>query len=138
MVRPFRAVTIVVILAAGAARSGAQPSVEAASSQAELEEAKGLNDLVEKLLGEGKYPEALAPAERALAIREKVLGPNHPDVAESLNNLAATCYFRGAYAKAESLFLRALVICEKALGLNHPSIAPKVNNLAMLYQAQGA
>ena len=36
----------------------------------------------------GRYAEAEPLYERALAIREKALGPDHPDVATSLNNLA--------------------------------------------------
>ena len=36
----------------------------------------------------GKYPEAILLAERALAIREIALGPDHPDVATTLNNLS--------------------------------------------------
>ena len=38
---------------------------------------------------QGKLDEAEEPNRRALAIREKALGPYHPDVAESLNNLAS-------------------------------------------------
>lgn len=37
---------------------------------------------------QGKYDEAGAMYERSLAIREKTLRPDHPDVAESLNNQA--------------------------------------------------
>lgn len=37
---------------------------------------------------QGKYEEAEPLFERSLAIREKALGPDHPDVAESLNNWA--------------------------------------------------
>ena len=37
---------------------------------------------------QGKLAEAEEPNQRALAIREKALGPDHPDVAQSLNNLA--------------------------------------------------
>lgn len=36
----------------------------------------------------GAYAEAQALLERALAISEKALGPEHPDVARLLNNLA--------------------------------------------------
>jgi hypothetical protein len=32
---------------------------------------------------------------RALAIREKAFGPEHPDTAASLNNLAGLLYARG-------------------------------------------
>ena len=37
---------------------------------------------------QGKYNEAEPLYERSQAIREKVLGPEHPDVAQSLNNRA--------------------------------------------------
>ena len=46
--------------------------------------------------------------ERALAISEKALGPEHPDVATSLNNLALLYSNQGQYAKAEPLNERAL------------------------------
>ena len=55
-----------------------------------------------------------------MAIREKALGPEHPDTAASLNNLAALYYAMGDYAKAEPLYRRALAIYEKALGPEHP------------------
>ncbi len=38
---------------------------------------------------QGRYAEAEPLHRRALAIREKALGPDHPDVAASLNNLAS-------------------------------------------------
>ena len=37
---------------------------------------------------QGKLEEALQLYDRALAIDEKVLGPDHPDVARDLNNKA--------------------------------------------------
>ena len=37
---------------------------------------------------QGKYEQAESLYERALAIREQQLGPEHPDTATSLNNLA--------------------------------------------------
>ena len=37
---------------------------------------------------QGKYDEAGQLYDRSLAIREKALGPDHPDVAQSLNNRA--------------------------------------------------
>ncbi|MGY4356327.1 tetratricopeptide (TPR) repeat protein [Bradyrhizobium sp. i1.3.1] len=73
-----------------------------------------------------------------LAIREKALGPEHPDTARSLNNLALLYTATGAYAKAEPLYLRALVIYEKTLGPEHPDTALSLNNLAALYFAMGA
>ncbi|MBR8833084.1 MAG: tetratricopeptide repeat protein [Stigonema ocellatum SAG 48.90 = DSM 106950] len=64
-----------------------QPSQQA-DQKAALEEAERLNQQVNQLYKEGKYSTAIPLAERALAIREKVLGKEHPEVATSLNNLA--------------------------------------------------
>ncbi len=38
---------------------------------------------------QGRYAEAEPLFQRALAINEKALGPEHPDVAQSLENYAA-------------------------------------------------
>ena len=85
----------------------------------------------------GAYAEAEPLFKRALAIGEKALGPDHPDVATSLNNLAVLYRATGRYAEAEPLYQRALAIGEKALGPEHPDVATRLNNLAVLYQATG-
>ena len=64
-----------------------------------------------------------AALQARLAIREKALGPDHPDVAQSLNNLAELYQAQGRYAEAEPLYKRALAIREKALGPDHPDVA---------------
>ncbi len=71
---------------------------------------------------------------RSLAIKEKALGPDHPDVATSLNNLALLYYTQGQYAQAEPIFKRSLAIWEKALGLDHSNVAMSLENLAALYR----
>ncbi len=75
--------------------------------------------------------------QRSLAIREKALGPEHPDVATSLNNLAVLYKTQGKYAEAEPLYKRALAIKERALGPEHPDVATTLNNLAELYYLRG-
>ena len=75
--------------------------------------------------------------ERALAIREKVLGPEHPDIAASLNNLASLLGAQGDLAGAQALYERALAVSEKALGAEHPGTGNTLNNLASLLGAQG-
>ena len=65
------------------------------------------------------FPPALEPM-RSLAIWEKALGREHPDVAKSLSNLALLYQSRGRYADAEPLYQRSLAIYEKVLGRNHP------------------
>ncbi|MDQ3566421.1 MAG: tetratricopeptide repeat protein, partial [Pseudomonadota bacterium] len=85
----------------------------------------------------GRYAEAQPFLEKALAIREKALGPEHPDVAANLNNLAELYRTQGRYEKAEPLYQRSLAIREKALGPEHPDVAQSLNNLAELYRTQG-
>ena len=75
--------------------------------------------------------------QRALAIREKVLGPEHPDVANSLHNLAGLYRVQGRYGEAETFYQRSLAILRKAFGPDHPDVATSLNNLAELYRAQG-
>ncbi len=85
----------------------------------------------------GRYPSALPFMERSLAIDERGLGLDHPDVAASLNNLAALYQDQGDYARALPLFERALAIWKRALGPDHPHVAASLNNLANLYHDQG-
>jgi CHAT domain-containing protein/Tfp pilus assembly protein PilF len=85
----------------------------------------------------GKYNEARPIGERALALREKVLGPYHLDVAETLNSLAILYSIMGDDAQAERSFKRALTIREKALGPQHPALAQVLNNLALIYHTKG-
>jgi len=83
------------------------------------------------------YEPALPFLQHALAIREKVLGSNHPYVARNLNNWAELYYEQGKYEEALPLYQRALTIYEKALGPDHPDVAVCLNNTASLYNAQG-
>ena len=72
-----------------------------------------------------------------LAIDEKALGPEHPDVATDLNNLAALYQLLGRYEVAEPLYERALAIKEKTLGREHPLVAQGLENYAILLRATG-
>jgi len=96
-----------------------------------------LNDGGYYLYERGHYYEAEPLYQRALALREKVLGAEDPDVATSLNNLALLYQNQGKYAQAEPLYQRALALREKVLGPDHPDVAGSLNNLATLYKHQG-
>jgi tetratricopeptide (TPR) repeat protein len=85
----------------------------------------------------GRYSEAEPLLQRALAINEKTLGSNHPDVASNLNNLANLLCDQGKYNEAEPIFRRAIAIDEKVLGPNHPDVARDLNNLALMLVDQG-
>jgi tetratricopeptide (TPR) repeat protein len=78
-----------------------------------------LNNLADFYRAQGRYADAEPLYKRALAIREKALGPDHPDIATSLNTLAELYRAQGRYADAEPLYKRSLAIREKALGPDH-------------------
>jgi tetratricopeptide (TPR) repeat protein len=73
----------------------------------------------------------------ALAITEKVLGPDNPRVGEVLHNLARVYEAQGRYPEAELLLKRALAITEKALGPDNADVGARLNNLAWLYTLEG-
>jgi tetratricopeptide (TPR) repeat protein len=83
----------------------------------------------------GNYAEAEPLLRRALAVDERSLGPNHPNVATCLNNLAALLHDTNRLKEAESLYRRALAIDEQSFGANDPRVATCLNNLSQLLQA---
>ena len=85
----------------------------------------------------GNYAQAETLFEQALQIRQKVLGPQHPDTAEVINNLAESVRSIGNYRKAEGLFVQAVQIMQKAFGREHPSTAIALSNLAGVYADMG-
>ena len=74
---------------------------------------------------------------RALALREKALGPNHPRVADSLIRLSDCYRAKGDYATAIPLRERALEIEERILGTNNLAITASLRSLAALYSRKG-
>jgi tetratricopeptide (TPR) repeat protein len=96
------------------------------------------SELASHLRRFGDYRGAHTYCERALAIRERLLGPDHPDTATSLNDLGIVLRARGAYAEARLLFDRALAIRENRLGSKHPHTARSLNELAWLLYEQRA
>ncbi|NEP86394.1 MAG: tetratricopeptide repeat protein [Okeania sp. SIO2C2] len=99
-------------------------------------EGKNLKKLAQFYSQEG-YKDAEPLLHSALAINEKALGTEHPDIEDSLNNLAALYYSQGKYTKAEPILQRVLAINEKALGTDHPHIVHSLYNLAQIYSEQG-
>ncbi len=96
-----------------------------------------LNNLAVLYGKRGKYRDAEPLCKRALEIREKVLGSDHPDVAKQLNNLALLCQNQGKYEEVERYYQRALDIYESKLGQDDPNVAKTKNNLASAYLKQG-
>jgi len=65
---------------------------------------------------------ALEYYQKALAIRKKVLGDEHPDTAGSYNNMAILYYTMQKYQEAAEMMQKALNIFEMKLPANHPNI----------------
>jgi CHAT domain-containing protein/Tfp pilus assembly protein PilF len=101
------------------------------------DDAAALNQKIVQLYSEGRYSEAIPIAQRALAIQEKALGADHPDVATALTKLAWLYERQGRYDNAEPLYKRALAIRESALGPDDPHVAEALDSLAHIYKRQG-
>ena len=79
------------------------------------------------------YSESLCYYTKVLAIREKVLPENHPDIATSYNNVGYAYGKLGDHKKELEYKLKALAIEEKVLPENHPDIAASYNNVGCTY-----
>jgi tetratricopeptide (TPR) repeat protein len=80
--------------------------------------------------------ERLTDAQRqfvlAISERERLLGPEHADLAAPLDNLASVLMRLNRHREAEEPARRALAIREKTLGPDHPDTALSLNSLAQL------
>lgn len=82
-----------------------------------------------------EYARALPLYQQALAIRQKVLGAEHPDTANSLNNLALLYETQGQYDLALPMYAQALTIFQTALGEEHPNTKTVAKNYQRALQA---
>jgi tetratricopeptide (TPR) repeat protein len=87
--------------------------------------------------GSGDTKNAVVFSRRALEIRERVLGAEHPQTLTSVNNLASCLRALGDAAAALPLYRRALESRERVLGAEHPASLTSVNNLAACLEALG-
>src|SRR5262245_52045505 len=110
---------------------------DAAANYRALQDARKLYAESGRLQRAFKFDEAFPLVERALEIRERVLGPDHIDVAVAVNSLAVLYWRKGDSAKAELLYQRARTIYEKSLGPEHPYVASSLGGLATVYFEMG-
>jgi tetratricopeptide (TPR) repeat protein len=75
--------------------------------------ATSLNNLAALYRAQGKYAEAEPLYQRSLAIREKALGPDHPDVAKGLESYAVLLRETGRSEEAQEMEARAQAIRAK-------------------------
>lgn len=89
------------------------------------------------LFSQGKYAQAVELYKRSLAIRVKVLGPEHPIAAESLNNLAIVLSDMGELEEAERMSKRCLVIAKSHYHVDHPEFVNYRGNYGIVLKAMG-
>ena len=101
-----------------------------------IEVAWTLDQIGDLNAGEDDIPAAVFAFQRALAIKEKVLGENDWDVAVTLNKLGELYLKQGRYNEAEAFLLRVLEIRERVLGWGDPHLAKPLAKLGLLYRRQ--
>src|SRR5262245_1414622 len=84
-----------------------------------------------------RYREAEAKLREALAIRQKILGEQHPATAASYSNVGCYLYEQGKHVEALPLSRKALAISQQVLGEQHPETANCYNNVGFCLAAQG-
>src|SRR3954463_1662074 len=74
---------------------------------------------------------------KTIEIRQKSLGPSHPETGDALNNLAWTYHEQGKDDEARPLFERALRIFELFRVSPDPSVAHVLDGLAQIEARKG-
>lgn len=87
------------------------------------------------LAGQGKLKDAAAAFRDSLQLRENLLEPNHPHIAESLNNLALVNRKLHRLKDAERDYRRAIEILRATH--RQPELAASIHNLARVRAEQG-
>ena len=85
----------------------------------------------------GEHTKAEVQLRQALALRKKVFGDEHLQVADSLHWLGASLYHQRRASEAEALFRQTLILRGKLLGRENIQVAESMNNLALALSLKG-
>ncbi|MCX4240833.1 tetratricopeptide repeat-containing serine/threonine-protein kinase [Paraliomyxa miuraensis] len=85
----------------------------------------------------GDYEQVRAHSERAIGIREQLLGPEHPSIAGLLNNIATATRLMGDPEQAIPVQEHVLAVYEASLGPRHPAVAEHASSLALTLVESG-
>ncbi|HVV53629.1 MAG TPA: tetratricopeptide repeat protein, partial [Polyangia bacterium] len=85
----------------------------------------------------GERGEALQVHQEALALKERALGRDHPDVGISEGNVAEVLTALGRNQEALEHVDRSIAILENGLGAGHPTMAAELNNRGEILNALG-
>ncbi|CAF1427501.1 unnamed protein product [Adineta steineri] len=86
---------------------------------------------------QGEYREALTYYKKTLAIYQKILPSNHPELAKIHNNIGLVHDDMGDYPKALSSHKKALAIRQQSLPSNHLDLGSTYNNIGIVYKKMG-
>jgi tetratricopeptide (TPR) repeat protein len=86
---------------------------------------------------QGRLRDAVEDVHRAIAAKEKALGPDDPDVGISLVNVAIYLDELGETVRAAAYIERAVHIMQETLGRDHPTVAMTLANYAELLNRLG-
>jgi tetratricopeptide (TPR) repeat protein len=96
-----------------------------------------MNNLALVYCYEGKYAQSEALDSKALRIKRRVLGAEHPETLISMNMLAVVYSYERKYAQAEVLYSQTMEIERRALGPEHPKTLGTLSDFASMYQRRG-
>jgi serine/threonine-protein kinase len=96
-----------------------------------------LNNLAAALYAAGRNEESAAEYFKALQIKERLLGKDHPDVANTLNNLADQLRVLGRAHEAVDFSNRAVDIIDHTFGPWHPAMAGMLETRADIFNQLG-
>ena len=86
-------------------------------------------NLADSLVRQGKYDEAETMQREVLAVRQRVLGAEHPDTLTAASNLAASLKSQEKYDEAEKMEREVLAVRKWVLGVAHPDTLSTAGNL---------
>ncbi len=115
-------------------------ALETGSPRDSLRLGEAIALLVEALWRSGRFasPGAAELSARAVLLRERTLGPDHPEVANALHHRANLLRSAGAVDGLQSMYERVLAIRMRAFGPSHRDVARTWNDYGNLMQLIGA
>ena len=100
--------------------------------------AADLQDALGTTLSELGYPRDAVPLHgKSSAVRERVLGPQHPKTIDAINNLAIDYILSDQFALAAPLLEQLVERIKAVYGADHENTLDALNNLAVTYRDSG-
>jgi tetratricopeptide (TPR) repeat protein len=106
---------------------GAQPEVEAAIRQT-------IGNAYQEL---GLYTEAAPHLERAVELRQRILGKDHPETMDSMHELAELYLGAGRYGEAEKILEPLVEMRRRKFGIHNEGTLRAMNDLAGVIHMRG-